>query len=734
MAKRKTHSAAWRAQWIWQPGVRAANTWMRLRKRFVLAARPAEAPARIAADSQYWLWINGQLVVREGGLRRGPAPGRGYHDEIDLAPYLKRGRNVIAALVWYWGRDGFSHADSGRGGFVFEMCPGGRRVATDGSWRASSHPAYGPSKAPNYRLSEWPVVFDARRDVAGWPGQGFDDADWPAAVAKGIPPVRPWGILEPRPVPFWRDYGLTKVRKIPPRRRGTIVVDLPYDMQMTGWLRVRAPAGRRIRIRTDHSRLGPLDWTYVTRDGTQQWEAPSWINGEQLRFRVPEGVKVLGLGWRETGIDTDFAGAFACEDAPLNVLWEKARRTTYVCVRDNYMDCPDRERGQWWGDAVNELLQTYYGFAPRAYAHARKGMLEVARWQRRDGVLYAPVPSGNFDQELPCQMLAGVWAMWQYYRHTADAEAIRIVLPHVKRYLVDVWDKRFDRKGFVVPRGEWVWIDWGKRQDGYRVANALYVIATDAAARMADLVGRGADAAALRQRRDDVAGRFPDALWTGDGFGADDRANALAVLAGLVKPHQTEAVRRLLTRTYNASPYMERFVEQALFDLGDAPAAVARMRRRYGRMIDHPRSTLWELWSVRGITSWNHAWSGGPLYLLSAFVAGVRPIEPGFRRFAVAPQLGGLRQVDCTVPTVHGPVRVAVRDRDDALSVAVEAPSGTSAEVGLAKGDYPYFSIRRDGDAARALPADPARDARFIWVPAGPGKHTVEAVKGAWPT
>jgi len=79
---------------------------------------PDEAIARIAADSKYWLWINDNLVVFEGGLKRGPNPEDTYYDEVDIAPYLKAGSNTIAALVWYFGKQGFSTLIAvGRRGF-----------------------------------------------------------------------------------------------------------------------------------------------------------------------------------------------------------------------------------------------------------------------------------------------------------------------------------------------------------------------------------------------------------------------------------------------------------------------------------------------------------------------------------------------------------------------------------------------------------------------------------------
>jgi hypothetical protein len=146
-------------------------------------------------------------------------------------------------------------------------------------------------------------------------------------------------------------------------------------------------------------------------------------------------------------------------------------------------------------------------------------------------------------------------------------------------------------------------------------------------------------------------------------------------------------------------------------------------------MIDSPHSTLWELWKLGRRTSTNHAWAGGPLVLLSAYVAGVRPLQPGFRVFQVAPQLGGLREVDCTVPTVNGPIRVAVRDRREAFTIDLTCPSNCIAQVGLPKREYPYFALRLDGRIVRPLPADPARDRRFLWVWTGPGLHSATADK-----
>ena len=85
------------------------NQWICYRKALRLEQAPHHAVARIAADSKYWLWINGELVVFEGQLKRGPTPRDSYFDRVDLSPYLRAGDNTIAVLLWYFGKHGFSH-------------------------------------------------------------------------------------------------------------------------------------------------------------------------------------------------------------------------------------------------------------------------------------------------------------------------------------------------------------------------------------------------------------------------------------------------------------------------------------------------------------------------------------------------------------------------------------------------------------------------------------------------
>ena len=99
----------WKAHWI-TPSLSqsATNTWISYRKEFKVSECPDRLVARISADSKYWMWINGELAVFEGGLKRGPFPNGTYYDKVDIAPFLKEGDNTIAILLWHFGKQGFT--------------------------------------------------------------------------------------------------------------------------------------------------------------------------------------------------------------------------------------------------------------------------------------------------------------------------------------------------------------------------------------------------------------------------------------------------------------------------------------------------------------------------------------------------------------------------------------------------------------------------------------------------
>ena len=718
-----SENKGWQAQWIGvhpQSALEAAvvpsskkkppvdkneNQWSCFRNVVVLDEAPKKAMARIAVDSKYWLWINGEQVVFEGQLKRGPTPNDTYYDEVDLAPYLKKGDNTIALLVWYFGKEGYSHKSSRKPGLVFDAEIDGKALLSDATWKARIHPAFStaPGEVPNRRLPESNIRFDARKELSGWQMPGFDDSAWPVAYEYGKPPCAPWNQLVLRPIPFWKDFGLkdyTNASELPSVSTGEkIVAKLPYNAQVTPYLKIEGPAGKTIDIRMDNYKGGGppnIRAEYITRAGVQEYENPGWMNGHEMHYTIPAGFKILALKYRETGYNTEFTGTFECDDDFLNRYRQKALRTLYITMRDTYFDCPDRERAQWWGDVVNELGEAFYALDPRANALAKKGILELMNWQRADHTIHAPVPSGVHDKELPMQMLnsVGYFGFWTYYLYSGDLETIRTVYPRVKRYM-EVWQVGDD--GLVIPRrGGWTWGDWGKNKDMAILYNGWFYLALKGQKLMAEALGETTDIPAIEARMKSIEANFNKTFWNGNEYRSpaykdqtDDRAHALAVVSGLAKPDQYPAILEVFRAQEHSSPYMEKYVGEALYVMRCEDDVIARTRKRFAAMTDHPYTTLWEGWGIGkegyGGGTINHAWCGGMLTLLSQYAAGVAPTKPGYETYHVLPQMGSLKFIKTVVPSVKGNIPLEIKNQPDAFSINLVSPKGTTATIGLPK-------------------------------------------------
>lgn len=688
----------WKARWIGKQECRSeANSWLAFKKEVNVSEVPNEMVARIAADSKYWLWINDSLAVFEGGLKRGPSPGDTYYDEIDIAPFLRKGENCLSVLVWHFGRNGFSHADSGVAGLLFEAKAPGFEILSDKTWDATVYKAYGTAGEPeaNYRLPESNLSFDARKDITNWrsPSAPRLGRAMELPVIVGDPP---FGTLVKRPIPMWKCTGLMDYPEV--RRSGdTLVCSLPYNAQITPYLKVKAPAGRTIKMQTDHYKVALAKtqclWgEYITRDGVQEYESLGWLNGDKMMYIVPSDVEVIDVKYRETGYDTEITGTFECNDPFLNEYWRKAVRTLYVCMRDTYMDCPDRERAQWWGDEVNELGMAFYSLSPSSWKLAEKGIYELMNWQRIDGVLSSPVPAMNYSAELPSQMLAalGWYGFYTQYFYSDNNAFVPVVYDRMKKYLHKVW--KLDEDGLPIYRtGDWDWPDADSPVDKYALMPCLYYLALKSELEFARMLGRAEDVAMIESVMARLKDSYNRLYWTGNGYRSpsykdrtDDRPQAMAVLSGIASEEKYPVISEILKTTDMASTYMEKYMVEALFVTGQSSAALDRMKRRMATIMDDRSSTLYEHWNWTN--SSNHAWSGANIILLCQKVCGVAPLTPGFKTFSVRPQMGWLKRASTSFETKYGTIRVSLTRKSSKSKTAeltIDVPEGTEAQVVL---------------------------------------------------
>ena len=685
------------AKWITADDslVNKPNTWIEFRKDFSLKKKPKKAVARIAADTKYWLWVNGKLAVFEGGLKRGPNRTDSYYDVVDLSPWLNKGNNDVRLLLWHFGKPGFSHVNSGKAGVIVDAA--GIGLVSDKSWQSQRLMAYQTCGKPlaNYRLPESNIRYEARLQRQNELKPSLEIGSWGDA---------PWEKLVERPIPQWKDYGVKSVAfEKTEDDKGNIVLSarLPYNMQLTPAIDLTDNnEGTTIRLETDHVRGGSQDCVraeYITKKGRQQYESLGWMNGDVLRIIYPKkaNVTINDISYRETGYDCDFEGSFTCSDSIVNRFWQKAMRTLYVNMRDNYFDCPDRERAQWWGDVTILMGQSFYQLSPRANDLMRKAIRELVDWQKEDGTLFSPIPAENWDKELPAQMLTAIstYGFWYYYMHTGDKETMEYAYPAMKKYLA-LW--MLDEDGLTqYRRGGWPWGDWGTDVDMRLLLGAWHYMALQSAINVAELTGHTDDVADYKQQMESINKAF-NKCWNGYAYrhpsyqgATDDRVQALAIVSGLADSKKYKPIFNVIKTQEFASPYMEKYVYEALMKTGHGDYALERFKKRFGPMIaDTLHTTLFEGWREGGYGggSTNHAWSGGMLTDICEQVIGLRPTSAGWQTFEVAPR-PIIPEAAITVPTVRGNIAVSYTDGEDFI-INLNVPAGTTAYINLPRTDY----------------------------------------------
>jgi hypothetical protein len=83
---------------------------------------------------------------------------------------------------------------------------------------------------------------------------------------------------------------------------------------------------------------------------------------------------------------------------------------------------------------------------------------------------------------------------------------------------------------------------------------------------------------------------------------------------------------------------------------------------------------------------WSHC-AVVPLYMAFHGLMGLRPLEPGFRRFEIRPQVGDLDNLELTAHTVRGPVGLVVRGKKGDRQIVLQLPPGGGGELVLPAGE-----------------------------------------------
>ena len=413
----------------------------------------------------------------------------------------------------------------------------------------------------------------------------------------------------------------------------------------------------------------------------------------------------------------DDAALFSSSSPELNRVWELCRysikATSFAGV---YVD-GDRERKPYEADAfINQLGQ---------YALDRE--FTLARYTQEYLLAHPTWPTE--------WKFHSIFMAWADYLETGDDELLArhydalVKKLFLDRARIDGLMQGFPNEPQTVNSDI---VDWPpSERDGFVIAgnhcnsvnSAFYYHSLRIMADAAALLGRTNDAAEFTQRAERVYAAYNRVFWDaeaqtyrdGDGINhASAHANFFPLAFGLVPATNEAAVLKFLhTRGMAPSVYGAQYLLEALFQSGDADYALSLMTtngpRGWLNMLNIGSSITTEAWDFKFKPNmdWNHAWGAAPANIISRFVLGVRPLEAGYGRILIQPQLGhALDWVDGTVPTIRGPVLIRADNPGQGFRLTVTIPGNVSAKVMLPAGEGASLAATIDGKSQAVTVAD----------------------------
>jgi hypothetical protein len=441
----------------------------------------------------------------------------------------------------------------------------------------------------------------------------------------------------------------------------------------------------RVRM-TDRFRLRP---------GDQVAESFSLRGGRFLLFQLigPAGAALRARFYaRVSEYPLEQTRALGTDDQQLARIAEMCENTLRACLADGFVDCTWRESSQWVGDALPQaLIMAAMSDDTRPL---RRAIELAAQGAYPDGALPSVLPGEVHAYTVVDYNFIWVELLRLYQRLTSDHAFVASMWPTLATML-DRFHRDVNAGGLLISQpGRRLFLDWAplSRAEPSAVYNLHYLLALRTAIGLAEELssyqdsktpsigsndigelkhkssseswslgvfvakptdGRNisdvAEQAALWQARADALSIAARAAFWRDGAWYDDPAGttfsqlaaALALLAGMVEPHQASALldaiaarsldpsdEALPGRMVLASPFMHHYVFEALRRAERRDAVVEIIRRRWGRWADAGYPTTWENWNVDFPDgSQCHAFSAHPRYHLAQMELRVESYE-----------------------------------------------------------------------------------------------------------
>lgn len=495
------------AFWIGYPTANVTSYGIfHFRKTFEVKYVPSQLKIHVSADNRYNLFVNGDRVSY------GPAKGdlKTYkYDIVDIAPYLKVGKNVLAAVVHNAGKDKPMAFISVQTGFYLDTKDENyKSLRTNESWKTIENKAYKPiSYQEMIHNDRWFKGYyacgpgddlDANKYPWGWEQSDFNDNSWVPSEVLTFEDKVPWNLV-PRSIAFMDNHieMPQRIRKaegmnmpknfiknsekihVPAESKVKLLLDFGIFTMGYPELTVNGGRGSSMKIKYAEALYEKIDlkahrdsvegkimfgvWDIFRPDGNNERTfRPLWKRSfryvELLIETGKEPLDILSIQNEYSGYPYTEMSTFKSNDTKLNQVFEIGLRTLRMCSGETYYDTPYYEQLSYGGDnRPITALSTYNSNDDRLL---REALRLYPQSKNKETKLFLSAYPSRFDFDMGSWSLAWIQTLKDYYYIRGDVDFVKQFTEDIEGVLAFYQRHLNEEKGILGTVINQNFIDW----------------------------------------------------------------------------------------------------------------------------------------------------------------------------------------------------------------------------------------------------------------------------------
>jgi alpha-L-rhamnosidase len=640
-------------------------------------------------------------------------------------------------------------------------------IVSDESWKGTTN---GPIRLAGIYDGE---VYDANLEIPNWTIAAFNDSTWEVAQTEAIvDSVK----LEPKRHATVKQKMILDDVDIISTSETSVIFNLKQNMIGVPKLKVPMIKGDTLKIRfsemllsdntfyTDNYRSAlSTDYYIAAKDGVIEWSPKFTFHGFQyVELSGYDTDKEPAIDWVQglvqySNINTN--GSFTSSHEKLNQL----QSNIIWGLRGNFFDiptdCPQRdERLGWTGDAQVISPTAMFNLDAHAFWTAWLQSMRETQDEHDDGLVPYIVP--DVLQRFKASSGWGdacVIIPWDIYNITGDKRVLEENFEMGKKW-VGYYQSQSEN---YIPKIE-SFADWlqpypekagkeGNRGDTPRelVNTAFFAHSAHLVSKIAGVLGKTDDEKKYKNLYQEIALTFENKFLDQNGkFKIKKQTQTsylLAIYFDLLKPEtKVKAQKHLLEEIKNADNHLGTgflgtpLLPKVLDDMGEVDLMYKILFKEtypsWFYSINQGATTMWERWNSfskldgynkESMNSLNHYAYGAIGQWMYERIAGIAPLEPGYKKIRIAPipNTEFLTSASAGVNTPYGKASSSWVIENDNFVLDIVIPPNTTGEVIIPYGTIENLSVNGSLFKENINLKLVNTDGRLIKITANPGTY-----------